>query len=251
MYTPQLSNSPSFLFKDCSQRFGTSDETLKACILIDLPDLELMRDLKFLDNDGFKSKSIPKKQYFLDPLLEGEGVGYSTVDFLAFKKTGGSNLDPESRVTNQHGEDNLSFEEEDICPKYDSILAITDYSLTAPLTAMAKKHNFRGATLHGVNDIIPASTLGRTAVDYEEISKQAEVSPVRLTKLTLSSLSSKSTTAVSNCASIVTARLLRKVMVFALLASRMLLIYQQVKYILCPRVPMVPPVSLLRWNSRR
>ena len=172
MYTPQLSEFPEFsLQRLLTTCFGTSDETLKACILIDLPDLELMRDLKFLDNDGFQVQKYAK-QYFLDPLLEGiaEEVGYSTVDFLAFKTTGGSNLDPEDKVTNQHGED-LSFEE-DICPKYDIILAITDYSLTAPLTAMAKKHNFRGATLHGVNDIILASGL---AVDYEEISKQAEV----------------------------------------------------------------------------
>ena len=172
MYTPQLSEFPEFsLHRLLTTCFGTSDETLNACILIDLPDLELMRDLKFLDNDGFQVQKYAK-QYFLDPLLEGiaEEVGYSTVDFLAFKKTGGSNLDPEDKVTNQHGDD-LSFED-DICPKYDIILAITDYSLTAPLTAMAKKHNFRGATLHGVNDIILASGL---AVDYEVISKQAEV----------------------------------------------------------------------------
>ena len=105
--------------------------------MIDLPDLELMRDLKFLDNDGFQVQKHAK-QYFLDPLLEGLRKRLDTRpdDFLAFKKTGGSNLDPEDKVTNQHGED-LSFEE-DICPKYDIILALTDYSLTAPLTAMAK-----------------------------------------------------------------------------------------------------------------
>ena len=94
MYTPQLSEFPEFsLHRLLTTCFGTSDETLKACILIDLPDLELMRDLKFLDNDGFQVQKYAK-QYFLDPLLEGiaEEVGYSTVDFLAFKTTGGSNL---------------------------------------------------------------------------------------------------------------------------------------------------------------
>jgi leucyl aminopeptidase (aminopeptidase T) len=44
--------------------------------------------------------------------------------------------------------------------------------LTAPLTAQAKIHGFRGATLHGLNDIILNSGL---SVDYNFVSKQAEV----------------------------------------------------------------------------
>jgi leucyl aminopeptidase (aminopeptidase T) len=36
---------------------------------------------------------------------------------------------------------------------------------------MAKKYNFRGATLHGVNEIILSSGL---AVDYEDVSRDAE-----------------------------------------------------------------------------
>ncbi|MCB0360295.1 MAG: hypothetical protein KDD44_11690, partial [Bdellovibrionales bacterium] len=48
---------------------------------------------------------------------------------------------------------------------------ISTYSATAPLTAFAKKYNFRGATLHGVNEIILSSGL---AVDYNEVSKEAE-----------------------------------------------------------------------------
>ena len=37
---------------------------------------------------------------------------------------------------------------------------------------MAKKHDFRGATLHGLNDIILNSGL---SVDYRIVSKQAEL----------------------------------------------------------------------------
>jgi leucyl aminopeptidase (aminopeptidase T) len=61
--------------------------------------------------------------------------------------------------------------ENDIYPEYDIILCISTYSATAPLTAMAKKYNFRGATLHGVNEIILGSGL---AVDYEDVSRDAE-----------------------------------------------------------------------------
>tara|TARA_B100001093_G_scaffold457662_1_gene469515 strand:+ start:984 stop:2171 length:1188 start_codon:yes stop_codon:yes gene_type:complete len=172
MYTPDISEFPSFSLKRLlTTCFGSVDKELKSCILIDLPDLQLMKNLAFLDESSFQVQKYAKK-YFLDPLLDGvaNDVGYSCVDFLAFKTTGGSNLDPDDAVMDESGKE-LSFEH-DICPKYDIILAITDYSLTAPLTAMAKVHNFRGATLHGVNDIILGSGL---AVDYTQISKQAEV----------------------------------------------------------------------------
>ncbi len=172
MYTPDISEFPSFsLEKLLTTCFGTVDKELKACILIDLPDLKLMHNLAFLNESSYQVQKYAKK-YFLDPLLDGVAneVGYSLVDFLAFKTTGGSNLDPEDAVTDASGAV-LSFGK-DVCPKYDIILAITDYSLTAPLTAMAKVHNFRGATLHGVNDIILGSGL---AVDYNQISLQAEV----------------------------------------------------------------------------
>jgi len=173
MYTPQLSEFPEFslerLLVTC---FGhTPSARLKTCILIDLPDLTLMVDHRFLNEDGFE---VQKRAHdvFLKKLKDGvsEKMGYSSNDFFAFKATGGSNLDPEDDLIDIEG-NSLTFTK-DICPNYDLILAITDYSLTAPLTAMAKEHGFRGATLHGVNDIILNSGL---SVDYEVISKQAEL----------------------------------------------------------------------------
>jgi aminopeptidase len=173
MYTPQLSEFPEFsLVRLLVTCFGhTPSARLKTCILIDLPDLTLMVDHRFLNEDGFE---VQKRAHdvFLKKLKEGvsEKMGYSSNDFFAFKATGGSNLDPEDDLIDIEG-NSLTFTK-DICPNYDLILAITDYSLTAPLTAMAKEHGFRGATLHGVNDIILNSGL---SVDYEVISKQAEL----------------------------------------------------------------------------
>ena len=45
---------------------------------------------------------------------------------------------------------------------------------------MDKKYGFRGATLHGINDVILSSGL---AVDYQEVSKEAEKLRLELTKL--------------------------------------------------------------------
>ena len=105
MYIPDISEFPSFSLKKLlSTCFGTVDEELKACILIDLPDLQLMHNLAFLNENAFQVQKYAKK-FFLDPLLDGvaEEVGYSCVDFLAFKTTGGSNLDPEDVVTDSTG----------------------------------------------------------------------------------------------------------------------------------------------------
>ena len=58
-------------------------------------------------------------------------------------------------------------------------MCISTFSATAPLTAFAKEFGFRGATLHGLNDIILATGL---AVDYREVSVEAEKLRLALTK---------------------------------------------------------------------
>jgi leucyl aminopeptidase (aminopeptidase T) len=83
--------------------------------------------------------------------------------------TGGSNLDLPDEAFTPEGKQ-VSFEK-DIYPNYDLILCVSTYSATAPLTASAKEHGFRGATLHGVNDVILGSGL---AVDYNDVSVEAE-----------------------------------------------------------------------------
>ena len=58
-------------------------------------------------------------------------------------------------------------------------MCISTFSATAPLTAFAKEFGFRGATLHGLNDIILATGL---AVDYREVSAEAEKLRLALTR---------------------------------------------------------------------
>jgi leucyl aminopeptidase (aminopeptidase T) len=90
-------------------------------------------------------------------------------DMFAYEITGGSNLDlPETAYTVEGREVRLV---EDVLRHFDIVLCISTYSATAPLTAFAKKLGFRGATLHGVNEIILRSGL---SVDYHDVSRQAE-----------------------------------------------------------------------------
>ena len=172
MYNPDLSEfSPFDLQKLLVTCFGSSNEPLKLCILIDLPDLDLIKSKSFATDEKFavQKHAVDK---FLTPLRNTklEDFNVSSVDFFAYKTTYGSNLDPEDEGVDETGAPvSLS---RNVYPNYDIILAITDYSLTAPLTAQAKIHGFRGATLHGLNDIILNSGL---SVDYNFVSKQAEV----------------------------------------------------------------------------
>ena len=132
MYTPELSSfEPFSLEKLLSTCFSLPDETAKCCVLIDLKNPKDVINFKFLNQPG---NDVQKRaiSHFYEPLRGeiGKKLGLSCCDLFAFECTGGSNLDPENILFNDNGV-KLTFTDH-ICPKYDLILAITDYSLTAP-----------------------------------------------------------------------------------------------------------------------
>ena len=142
----------------------------KICILIDLPDPEGIKDFGFLENSELPIQRNAVN-HFHKALHGGvlSEIGLEGGEIFAYQITGGSNLDMPDLAIDPEGK-KYSLEK-DIYPEYDIILCISTYSATAPLTAHAKKHGFRGATLHGVNEIILGSGL---AVDYREVSVEAE-----------------------------------------------------------------------------
>ena len=172
MFTPNISEFPKFdLLNLLTTCFGKPTKLTKLCVLIDLPELDLMIDHNFMQDGKFTVQTHGVKEFY-NPLKGqiGENLNLVQVDLFAFKTTYGSNLDPDDDAIDSNGK-RLSLDN-DIYPNYDIILATTDYSLTAPLTAKAKQYGFRGATLHGLNDIILNSGL---SVNYNTISDQAEV----------------------------------------------------------------------------
>lgn len=142
----------------------------KLCILIDLKHPKEVINFEFLKNDKHQ---IQKKAYdiFFQGLEKGlkNELGLSACDFFAYETTGGSNLELPQTVVSPEGK-KLNLEN-DIFRHYDIILFITNFSATAPATAAAKRFGFRGATMHGMNEIILSSGL---AVDYNQVSKEAE-----------------------------------------------------------------------------
>ncbi len=142
----------------------------RVAILIDLTDPREIKDFAFLKNDKLTIQRHAHNVFY-EGLKRGGLAGLKLCggDLFAYQITGGSNLDLPDRAVDPTGRE-LSFEKA-IYPNYDIILCVSTYSATAPLTAFAKQFGFRGATLHGLNDIILRTGL---AVDYNEVSRNAE-----------------------------------------------------------------------------
>jgi len=157
----------------------TPTQGCRVCILVDFDEpAELIKDFAFLEKEGFPVQKNAHK-HFYQGLQNGtlDKLGMTGGEMFAYKCTKGSNLDLEDDVWDTEGR-HLSLENH-IYPNYDIILCISTFSATAPLTAKCKVHGFRGATLHGLNDIILNSGL---AVDYHEVSRDAEKLRTALTK---------------------------------------------------------------------
>lgn len=147
-------------------------------ILIDLPEPEAVVRFAFLKDPKLTIQRMAH-DVFYQGLKNGvlAELNLKGGELYAYKVTGGSNLDlPEKAMTPEGLEVSLV---ESVYPRYDLLLCISTFSATAPLTAFAKRFGFRGATLHGLNEIILKTGL---AVDYNQVSANAEKLRLSLTK---------------------------------------------------------------------
>lgn len=150
----------------------------RVALLIDLPDPRDAADFGFLRNKDLSVQRLAYEVFYQG--LKNGGLAELKLtggDLFAYRVTGGSNLDLPSEAFDTAGKEiNL---ERDVYAKYNIILCLSTFSATAPLTAFAKKYQFRGATLHGLNDIILRTGL---AVNYDDVSRDAEKLRLGLTK---------------------------------------------------------------------
>lgn len=150
----------------------------RVCILIDLRDINSVKEMAFLDDPSYSIQKHAVESFF-NALRDGvmEELGLKGGELYAYHETGGSNLDLPDEAMDPDG-NRLSLER-DVYPNYDIILCISTYSATAPLTAFSKQYGFRGATMHGMNDIILRSGL---CVDYHHVSAEAEKLRLSMTR---------------------------------------------------------------------
>lgn len=150
----------------------------RVAVVIDLPDPKLIKDFAFLQDARFTVQRYAHDIFYQG--LKNGGLAELNLaggDLFAYQITGGSNLDLPDKAFDPAGR-TLSLEH-DIYPNYNIILCISTYSATAPLTAFARQFGFRGATLHGLNEIILRTGL---SVDYNEVSRIAEKFRLGLTR---------------------------------------------------------------------
>lgn len=169
--------APFSLTRLLSTCFGQGNGE-KVCILIDLPNPADIEDFKFLDDETLSIQNYGH-EVFYKGFKNGalETLNWTGGEIYAYKETGGSNLDMEDVCFDPDGRE-LSLDR-DIYPNYDIILTVSTFSATAPLTAKCKEFGFRGATLHGLNQIILDSGL---SVNYDKVSEEAEKLRLGLTK---------------------------------------------------------------------
>ena len=176
---PENRKFPAF---DLVRLLGTVFEptqSCRVCILIDFDEPQaLIKDFAFLNSPGFPVQKKAHEFFYLG-LQHGalDDLEMTGGEMFAYRCTRGSNLDLADEVWDTKG--NLLSLDRDIYTHYDLILCISTFSATAPLTAKCKQYGFRGATLHGLNDIILNSGL---AVDYHEVSVDAERLRLALTR---------------------------------------------------------------------
>jgi hypothetical protein len=150
----------------------------RLAILIDLPDPRGIKDFAFL-KDAALSVQRHAHDVFYQGLKNGglKELQLTGGEMFAYHVTGGSNLDLPGNAFDIAGREVQL--ERDVYPHYNIILCISTFSATAPLTAFARQYGFRGATMHGMNDIILRTGL---AVDYNDVSRTAEKLRLGLTK---------------------------------------------------------------------
>lgn len=172
LLNPEKREFPAFSLERLLTTVFEPIEGCKVCILTDFDEpAAQMNGFAFAGNhDEFPVQNKAYEEFYLG-LKDGamKSLGLTGGEMYAYKCTNGSNLDLEDGVWDAQGNE-LSLDR-DIYPKYDLILCIGTFSATAPLTAKCKEFGFRGATMHGLNDVILNSGL---AVDYNEVSADAE-----------------------------------------------------------------------------
>lgn len=137
-------------------------------VFTDLPDPRAVTNLAFLETTAPGTPQHHAYHTLYRGIENSATLRPGSLAFYAYEEVGGSNLELPPTVFTPAGEERAL---EEVLGALDIVLYMGTWSATAPITALAKKIGFRGATMHGTNDTVLATGL---AVDYHEVSARAE-----------------------------------------------------------------------------
>lgn len=138
-------------------------------VFIDLDNPNDIKGLKFLENPQHKGQRIAYEAFYEGLKEHKVELPFASVDFFAYEPTGGSNLDLPDWVVDLEGRRRSL--EKDVLAQLNIVLYLSTWSATAPITAIARRMGFRGATMHGCNKTILETGLSK---NYDEVSEKAE-----------------------------------------------------------------------------
>lgn len=141
----------------------------RIALLIDLADPSEVEGLRFLDRPELELQRLAHDVFYRS-LHEGvmDRLGLVGGGLYAYRATGGSNLDLPPDLIASDGA-RVTFDE--LGATHDILLCLSTHSATAPLLALARRHDFRAATMHGIDRQILATGL---AVDYERVAQETD-----------------------------------------------------------------------------
>ncbi len=170
-----LAFAQCFLLLQSVFRLGKEEKGLT--ILTDLPTDEIQ------DSATWQDRRRIATEWFLALSPNIKALPFTSVSFCAYPNVGSNNNDlPEAVVLidrstkTSPNTDSQSLPLAEVLGESSVVLAITEFSATAPLKVLARKWQFRGATLPGfTREMIPALGL-----DYERVHARVTVLKERL-----------------------------------------------------------------------
>jgi len=153
--------------------FAPVSDQRTVCLLVDVPNARTPDNTKWQDRraiafEWFETLTQHKDEVLLD-----------AVYLLFYENVGNNNAELPDKAYDLHGEiqeldiNRLRLEGQEISlprmfPEVNMILALTEFSATAPLKILAPKYGFKAATMPGFSrEMIPALEL-----DYEAVHKK-------------------------------------------------------------------------------
>ncbi|MFA5623872.1 MAG: hypothetical protein WC966_02285 [Bradymonadales bacterium] len=167
--------------------FGACEKPRRFALLVDVPKTAKEDSSAWLDRRELATQWLREAQ--LAVLL---GFSHDSFELLAYESVGAANADllnpaksiriandaipSDAAQLNAYDAENTEFEQ--IYEHYDCLVALTQYSATAPLKMAAKRFGFRAATMPGfTRAMIPA-----LCVDLDEIERKVVLYADLLTK---------------------------------------------------------------------
>ncbi|UCE06124.1 MAG: hypothetical protein JSW07_21495 [bacterium] len=153
--------------------FSIRSEDKNLAIIVDVPDE------KVPDNEDWRKRRELAADWHQKLTIVKSELGLEHADLIYYPNVHSNNADLPQTVYFYHGKadkidastlssNGESFDFEPKLAQYQILLAPTEFSATASLKLLSKKHGFRAATMPGFSpDMIPSLKL-----DYEEINRR-------------------------------------------------------------------------------